>query len=212
MALLQVHQSIVPLDLAITHFGSAVPQGENEFSISALHVGTTLVSTKVIQDDFAPAQFFDLSDTDKLARPSFEEHDAGVIMSGDLFSSGNSLIKTTAFENSFIDVPGKIRQDPAPPAPLPWTTLQGILLSGAAGRMAITQSGNRRFTSPGKPIRVAEPAFALADTTSLAQVGTAPAGGTTYSDIQAALKQQIVSSPTLKGTLQVVPTYELVAQ
>ncbi len=212
MAQLQVHESIVPLDLAITHFGSAVPQGANEFSITALYIGTTLVSTQVIQDDFAPAQFFDLSDTDKLARPSFEEHDAGVIMSGDLFSSGNSLIKTTAFENSFIDVPGQIRQDPAPPAPLPWHTLQGILLSGAAGRMAITQSGNRRFTSPGKPIRVAEPAFALADTTSLAQVGTAPAGGTTYSDIQAALNQQIGINPTLKGTLQVVPNYDLVAQ
>ena len=35
-------------------------------------------STTTMQDDFAPAQFFDLTDEEKLARPSFERHDAGV--------------------------------------------------------------------------------------------------------------------------------------
>jgi hypothetical protein len=220
MAQLQVHETIVPLGLAITHFGGAVASGATEFSITELQVGSVTVATQPVQEDFAPSQFFDLSDTDKLAGPSFERHDAGVIMSGDLFSSGPSLIKTISYETWFIDTAGGTpRTDQGVPVQSGSFTVQTVLASGAVAKKAIDRAGNNRYLKPANPlrspIRVAEPSFVLASTgvvTTKAPLVTttvaASTEGTTYSDMRAALKQQLAKTPGLQGAIQIVAAHE----
>jgi hypothetical protein len=211
LARVGVQERLVPLGLAITRFGEAIPSGETEFSITAFQLGTQPLTYDVVQDAFAPAQFFELSDTDKLARPSFELHDAGVAMHGDLVTNGSSLAKTIDYETSFIDTArGAIRVDEGVPQPFPWADIQAVMLSGASARKSISRTGNRRYTAPGNPIQVAEPAFVLADTTSMAPQGTAPAGKTTYSDLRALLDAALAAAPANRGSLQIVATHELV--
>jgi len=210
LALLEVHEQIVPLGLTITRFGEAVPSGATEFSITDFRVGSQSTTPTAVQDDFAPAQFFDLSDNDKLSRPSFERHDAGAIMSGALVTNGKSFAKTIDYESFFINTPGVVTVDEGVPQPFPWTALPIVMRTGSAALKDISRAGKLRYSVPGNPITVAEPSFTLASTCTLAAVTTAAAAGTTYSDGAAALKSALATSPDLRDTLQIVASHELV--
>ncbi len=211
LAQLGVQQRIVPLGLAITRFGQAALAGADEFTITDFRVGSGAPGHSTVQDNFAPAQFFDLSDTDKLSRPSFELHDAGVLMSGSLVTSGSLQPKSIDYETFFIDTPGVVRVDEGVPQPFPWGVIDTVLRSGAAARKSISLAGNRRYAAPGNPIVVVEPAFVVVDTTSLAPHGPAPAGKTTYSDVNAILTDALAVSPDRRGSLQIIATHEMVA-
>jgi hypothetical protein len=208
LALPEVHERIVPLDLDITRFGAAVPAGASRFTVGGLRIGSGTVPSEPVQDDFAPAQFFDLSDEEKLARPSFERHDAGVKMDAVPAASGASIPKALDYETFYVDDPGgAVRPDP--PTVRPWllADLQSILAMGSAGRAATARTANRRYQAPGNSVRVAEPAFVLVSTDTLTDAGVSPAGGTTYSDVQAALNGAL--GP--RDALQIVATHEMAA-
>jgi hypothetical protein len=210
LAMLEVHEQIVPLGLTITHFGEAVPSGATEFSITDFRIGSQSTTPKAVQDDFAPAQFFDLSDNDKLSRPSFERHDAGAIMSGNLVTNGKSFAKTIDYESFFINTPGVVTVDEGVPQPFPWTALPIVMRTGSAALKTISQAGKLRYAAPGNPITVGEPVFTVASTSTLAAVTTPAAAGTTYSDAAAALKSAIATSSNLRETLQIVASHELI--
>ena len=75
---LVVTQQVVPLNTGrdIELFGSAPVAGERRFRLSASLESMPLPSTPV-QAPFAPAQFFEMSDDEKLAAQSFESMEAG---------------------------------------------------------------------------------------------------------------------------------------
>jgi hypothetical protein len=212
LAMLEVHEQIVPLDLTITHFGEAVPSGVTEFSITDFRIGNQSPAYTAVQDDFAPAQFFDLSDSDKLSRPSFERHDAGAVMSGNLVTHGTSFAKTIDYESFFINTPGVVTVDEGVPQPFPWTALPIVMRTGSAALKTISQAGKLRYAAPGKPITVAEHVFTVASTSTLTAVTTPAAAGTTYSDAAAALKSALAASPALRDTLQIVASHELIKE
>jgi hypothetical protein len=200
----QVHQRAVPLGLAITRFGEAVPSGATIFTITALRVGRGVIAHDPIQDDFAPAQFFALTDDEKLARPSFERHDAGTRAAAGGVTSGAPFTKTVAYETFFVDHPGgALRTDPGVVVTPPLLSdLFVVMQFGSAGRAASRSNGGR-YHAAGKPIRVAEPAFMLADKITLDASDVGRAAGTTFSDMHALLGG--------RRNLQIVGTHEITA-
>jgi hypothetical protein len=206
LAMLEVHEQVVPLGLAIARFGQALPSGAIEFSITSFNVGGQTTGYTAVQDDFAPAQFFDLSDNDKLSRPSFERHDAGAVMSGNFVTNGAARAKTVNYETYYINTPGVVTVDEGVPQAFPWSGLQFVMSTGAAARKAIGRSGSLRYAAPGNPIKVQEPAFAVAGTANLATASAPAAAGPTYSDAAAALRSVTAA---LRAGLQIVGTHEL---
>ena len=83
---LTVKQSVVPLNLDISRFGQAAPAGARRFTISSVSLGGQNQTTRPVKDFFAPAQFFEMSDDEKLSRPSFEPMAAGVSIGSDEFA------------------------------------------------------------------------------------------------------------------------------
>lgn len=123
-------------------------------------------------------------------------------------ASGAAVLKKLDYETFFVDDPGgAVRPDP--PTARPWLLagLEAILATGAAGRAATARTANRRYQAPGHPIRVAEPAFVLVSADTLTDAGISPAGGTTYSDVLAALN----GAPGQRDVLQIVATHEMAA-
>ena len=207
LGLPEVHERIVPLDMDITRFGTAVPAGATRYSITDWRLGGVSVPQEEVEDDFAPAQFLDLSDDEKLARPSYEQHDAGVKMSGGLVKSGSAVAKTLAYETSYIDTPGgELRGDPAPAPPL--VSVLGILSLGSAGR---AQAMSQAYWAAGNPVTVTAPQFVIVGTDTLAPVGIGPAAGATYSDVASMLAAELARAPERRGALQIVGTHERVA-
>ena len=211
LARLEVHESVVPLGLSITHVGSAPVTGANSFAIGDYQVNASPADHETIQDDFAPAQFFDLSDEEKLARPSFERHDAGVRLTGvGLTACGTPVSKTIAYETYYVDqADGELRTDPGtPPQTFVLGELVQILAIGASARAAIHTAGDRRYTAPGTPVTIAPQRFVIADRDSMAPAGISPSGGVTYSDAAASLLAQ---NRATQAALQIITSHEVAA-
>jgi hypothetical protein len=77
---LSVKQTVVPLELDIAKFGNAPPAGARQFKINHVTVSEKEVSFAPVKDFFAPSQFLELSDDEKLIAPSFEAMTAGAIL------------------------------------------------------------------------------------------------------------------------------------
>jgi hypothetical protein len=212
LARLEVHESVVPLGLAITRFGSATVAGATSFAIVDYQVNGSTVVYEAIQDDFAPAQYFELSEEEKLARPSFEQHDAGVRLTVEkLTACGGAVSKTISYETYYVDQPGVLRTDPGtPPKPFVLGALSTVLAIGASGRAAIRTAGDRRYTAPGTPVQVAPQSFVIADRSSLTLAGLGAPQGSTYSDAAAVLQSALEQSPARRAALQIVSSHELV--
>jgi hypothetical protein len=80
---LDVSQKLAPLGVPIQLFGSAPPARGSVFSIVDCKIGGADVPTVPTLEEFAPAQFFAMSDAEKLSRPSFSEFDSGIAIGGD---------------------------------------------------------------------------------------------------------------------------------
>ena len=149
---LTVRQQIVPLDTArdIDTFGGAPVAGARRFRVTAALSGTPLLSTAV-QASFAPAQFFVMSDDEKLAAPSSESMDAGYVF-GDaqiVFDPAQVIPAPLEYEVIAITLDGSSSTAPASAAPAPYrltaAQLQTFTRSGAAARAPVRRVGRARF-------------------------------------------------------------------
>ncbi|HEY1429357.1 MAG TPA: DUF6603 domain-containing protein, partial [Candidatus Tumulicola sp.] len=212
LAQLTVHETVVPLDLAIDRIGAAPVTGATTFSIGTFTIGTGSVGHTTLQEDFAPAQFFNLTDTEKLARPAFEPHDAGAALGPIAATCGPALSKTLAFETFYIDTPGgAARTDAAPRSDLFVLDLQAIARFGASGSSAAQRIGAMRYAFTGTPVHVAPLQFVIADTTTLSATNVGVASGAAYAFAAAAFGAAVLAAPARASQLQIVASYETVA-
>ena len=148
---LTVKQSVVPLNLEISTSLARRRRPARAASRSAVNLGGQHQTTQSVRDFFAPAQFFEMSDDEKLSRPSFEPMEAGVRLGSDafLFTDTHDCfeVDTIAYETIIVDQPG---QEPRRSAPQDLYPLSRKLLGkqarfGAAGSSALRRTGQRQI-------------------------------------------------------------------
>lgn len=211
---LSVTQQMAPLNTSrdIEIFGGAPVTGARRFSLTASLSGTPLSSAPV-RASFAPAQFFSMSDDEKLAAPSFESLDAGCVFGDALvsFDASQAIPAPLEYETVAITLDGPAPTAPSTAAPL-FTLSQAQLHSfadnGAAARAPIRRVGRARFRNA-----AVEGAARFASThwtvmpTGEGQAPEIDAAVRTYSEHQA-----LVNVMNRGGTRwQVVPANELEA-
>ena len=89
---LEVTQKVVPLDLAISLFGTQKPDHGTTFRVADVTLGGQSEEPTLVREQFAPAEFFALSDAEKLSRKSFESYDAGVQVGGGDVPNGDYVV------------------------------------------------------------------------------------------------------------------------
>ena len=206
---LKVMQRVVPLGLTIQKFGAGAPSGDTLFTITAVTADGSNESTTPVQDDFAPAQFLNMSDDNELASPSFETFDAGISLADGALTFGNAnasgmsaLIHPVSYETWLVDTPGgDKREDPG--LPVPPDRFSGIL-------WALNNSGRLRYKAPAQPmVKAATLEYVVATTDQLTVSTVGVATGQTYAQAHAALTEAIAGNPAQSGTLQVVALHEV---
>jgi hypothetical protein len=87
---LTFRQKYIPLGATLKRLGTKRPAGPNRFSAPALTLpgGSGDFPASAVKDHFASAQFFDVTEQDRLQGPSFEPYDVGVTVAVDSFDSG----------------------------------------------------------------------------------------------------------------------------
>ena len=104
---LAVRQQVVPLNTErdVDTYGGAPVAGDRRFTITAAALNGSPQTPAATQDLFVPTQFFDMSDDEKLAAPSFESRDNGVVFGSDAiaFPAGESIDAPLVYETIVID-------------------------------------------------------------------------------------------------------------
>lgn len=206
-ASLKVEQRVVPLGLTITRFGAAAPSGDTLFTITAVTTDGIAQASAPVFDDFAPAQFLDLSNDAELSSPSFESLPSGLSLADGALTFGRAttgaaaMPRSVAYETWFIDTPDSApREDTGVTAPPRHIT---TVLT------ALADSGQSRYATASRRILRAPLDYVVATTDQMALSGIGATAGQTYAQARAAMAAAVAQNPDQRGTLQVVARYEV---
>ena len=204
-----LRQTVVPLNRKITRFGAAKPEGADRFNVTTVTMNAAAPAFASVTDYFAAAQFDEMTDTEKLSRPSFERMDAGLQVGGGAVTAAASVGTALHYETIILDVPWQPRKGPR------YTVLQALqllmLAHGASARAPFTATGLSKFSTPTVPPKIAlddDDLFVIAttaDATAVADLTRA----TTKGAALAALADHLTLHPEDRGRLQVMPEHEV---
>jgi len=200
----------VPLNRKITRFGAANPEGPDRYTVTSVKLNTATPEFAPVTEYFAAAQFDNLTDTEKLSRPSFEQMDAGMRVGGDALTAGPSVGTPLHYETVILDAPWQRRTGPR------YTVLQDLqvlmLEHGASGRAPLKVTGFSRFSTP-----TAVPKLSLGDdlfviaTTADATAVPGLTRATSKGAALAALSDHLAMHPEDRDWLQVMPQHEVLS-
>lgn len=150
MGSLTIQQGAVPLnvDRDLDRIGPNSPSAERRFAITQVFIGDDELDTDPVRDLFAPADFFDLTDEEKLAAPSFEDMEAGVTAAGAAYSFDARLTASSPFDYTDITIgaDGTATVEDEPHHESGGIVFQMLSL-GAAAQAPIRVGRSDRFTS-----------------------------------------------------------------
>ena len=100
---LRVSQRAVPLDLVLDKVGNSAPADGIRFALKVR--GGALTRRADAEEKFAPAQFRDLKDADKLSKPAFQLEHAGLelVAPGADANTSRAVQRTVRYEEIIID-------------------------------------------------------------------------------------------------------------
>ena len=161
---LAVHQAVVPLGIEITRFGRSRPEGEARFDITAVSVAGRDADRSPLVEHFARSEFFDLTEDEAYAAPSFERMPAGVRVGSSQVTSGTRETITLGYRTLVYDAE-KDELETVDPYQLPDGHLMTLLAISASARLLAV------YTGPARPVHVAKLGYVVA---SVADFKVAP--------------------------------------
>jgi hypothetical protein len=209
---LTVSQTIVPLDMDISRYGDAAPAGERHFAIHAISPGWQKLQAG--REFFAPAQFFEMSDAEKLSRPSFESMPSGVSLGSEGFSiSASEWLEVPAIQFETIIVGQE--QDGVGPTPKDEYQLSPLLLGkqasfGAAANSALRHTGTAKYRTIAGKHQIAKKGWSIVSTDDL-KVQAVPGieRPVSYSEAEQALHKLKQQDPARARGLKILRLFEV---
>jgi hypothetical protein len=161
---LSVRQQAVPIGIPVTKIGRSHVKGGSATVTLAPIAGAAASNPTVGQ--FAIAQFQDLSDDQKLSRPSFESFQDGIAFGASGTTLSSEQVSTASYETVFIP---ELKRSKGP--------LSGLLMLHAIEVGAIARSGlhaAKLNDGPDQRIRVADARYRVVSSDTLATSASVP--------------------------------------
>jgi len=198
---LSVSQKIAPLGLAIDKFGTQAPTGATTFAVT-WSGGTT----EDALEEFAIANFVTMSDSEKLARKSFEQMKSGLRFTfGDAASTGVSVPRDVTYEMSYLH--RKIAHAGGRRG-LPKSMFDRFRNGGAVARNPLSVSVRRVGGNGPASVRLDDAPYQIVNVDDLSPA--APnAGAPTQAEAYALRNAMLLANPSLAGKIQVMAAHEL---
>jgi len=186
---LVVQQQVAPLNTGrdVDTYGGAAVRGPRRLRLTGTLDGQAGTPTTAA---FAPARFFAMSDDDKLAAPSFETMDAGLVLGTDGMSLDPAAVVAAPLEyhDIVLNPVSGLAAEPAGIYRLPAQSLQRHIATGSAARAPVRATGRARFRNPdaAPAATLTPPSWRIVDIQTN-QVAPIDPGITTWSEQRAAL-------------------------
>ena len=208
-----ISQKVVPLNVAIERIGAQRPADARTFAINAVTVnGDAQGTPPLAEESFAPAQFFDLSDADKLASPSFKSFPSGIrVGEAERMRTGYAAAREVQYETKYIDSARdqRLGESPAPGLfDLDVHAFNAWALKGAIANSELSFAKRKKSARAPQEVGMNQESFVIVHASDLRPFDANSISGTEI----AALKRRdslIAQNPALRGSLQVVPLFEL---
>ena len=213
VGIVAISQKVVPLDIAIERVGAQRPADARTFSIGAVTVnGDAQGTPPQAEESFAPAQFFDMSDADKLASPSFKNFASGIrVGDADQMRAGYAAAREVKYEIKYIDS-ARDQRLAAPPSrdlfEVDAHAFRAWARKGAISKSELSFAKRKKSARAPAAVGTNQEEFAIVHASSLVLFDASSLLGTE----RAALQRRdalIAANPALRGALQVVPKFEL---
>lgn len=203
---LSVSQRALPLALTLDKIGNQTPDDVNLVDITAATTGAATYPLSVSSESFAPAQFQNMNDADKLSRPSYQQLKGGVIIGA---AGGPQSSKMTDREIDYqVTI---IDKEPVRPT-LRMKAISGLFhgfLSGAAvSRSTLSYQTKSQLGLANDKVTVSPEGYTVASTQNNKPFD---ASSTFTSEAMASdyMKRQVAANPALAGSVHVLPNHEV---
>jgi hypothetical protein len=203
---LRVAQKAVPLELGIARVGQQRPKDANRFSLDV--AGGGLAKIADADQQFAAAQFLDLSDADKLSRAPFEPMPGGLDLAvqGQSYASAHAVARVVRYDEVIVDTNYRRFQRRFGRFP---GVLWDHFLAGNAASLGVLSSRGK-----GERVPFGDGVTVRAETYVVAQSADNVAVAAPFQSEAAArdeLAGRIAADPRLADELHVIPAYEAAA-
>jgi hypothetical protein len=205
---LRISQRAVPLGIKVDKVGNKPVEDAHVFSVKA-SVANLSSTGRVPQEKFAMAQFQEMTDADKLSRPSFQEADGGIELafSGKQLGSGKVVKRVVRYEVKMIDGDDKYQV-------LRWFSNIGTLffhwIAGAAISKSPLSFAKKKSMVPTKAnerVGIKQPGYVVAGTgDNKAFAGTKVFESEAHANDY--MKTTIFKNPELADEIHVIPEFE----
>jgi hypothetical protein len=197
-----VIQRVAPLDVELEHYGSAEIEGEDTLTISDVKVGGSASEWEFAEDWFAPAQFFDYTNDEKLSAPSFELMKGGLIFGDDESDAGTLADAVYNYQQIKHDPEFNVREASVANLYVPDTSALGTLTAQKAVRLG-TKSPT--VNTAGQTFTLKAARYVVVDRESLTTPAGTPTRTMTYAEAAQAVKnagsEQIVVTSSERQSL-----------
>jgi hypothetical protein len=217
-ASLDVRQAVVPLGIRIERFAGAPLARPRRFAITRVALGRRPVAEpRQLRALFTAADYLELTDDEKVARPSFESMPAGVVVAPTGWTFGGqdpavpdaTAVSEMDYEEVVFTADGdEVRSAAGGTVSAP-AVVHGVGF-GPAARSPLSLTGSARFRVAAAGVRVVPQRYVVVRTADLAP---APFGGAatpqSYSEAHQALERHRAEVGQAARELRVVPAFHL---
>lgn len=202
---LEISQNVIPLNVTIDRVGEQIPSDAKSVSLEV--TGGPFVKLRDAVRSFAPAEFRNLSDAERLSAPAFQDQPSGVVAgaTGSDWQTGQGVKRSVRYDVTTIDTLYR-RYEPRGDHRSP--TLFDHLIGGAAVARSTLSVAHRKSRQPfADHVEVASERFVVVSITDLQ---TAPGTESFASEVEARewLRQAAVRDPAAHQRFQIVPASE----
>jgi hypothetical protein len=207
VGVLHVSQRAVPLELTLDKVGNAKPSDVNRLAVTV--AGGGLARRDDAYEQFAPAQYKNFSDADRLSQPAFSPQKSGLDLSvaGDDTRTSGMVKRVVRYEEIIID--NNFKRFARRFSDFLGSLFGFFLAGNSASRLDMSQASKQRLQPFADKVTVADDTYTVAF-----QSDNRPFESATFTSAASAhdfLAQRVGGDPSLGDTLHVIPTFEAVS-
>jgi hypothetical protein len=205
MGVLTFSERLVPLGVEIAKFGNRVPKDARKFEIAATDTG---VGTAPVSEEFAPSNFFEKTDNEKLSSPSFDQMTSGFEVTG-----AATLVMPTAVNKSVdyeLTYLHKKRTERSRGGKYRFGSraFRASTKAGAVARSPLSHARNRVSDNAPEPVTLDPPRFAVANVSDMRLAAPGLVAGS-YTEAVAQYRSLVASRPELEHRVQILAHHDL---
>jgi hypothetical protein len=198
-------ERLVPLEITIEKFGVKAPKDANRFTIVPSGGG---VGSDPVSELFAPANFLNLKDSEKLARPSFESMRSGFRVTGAGALQVPAMVtKSVDYELTYVRKKRGLKLFAGLYA-FAKDLFKSNLRASAVAKSSLSFTSRRPSVNGPDDVMIEKEGYVIVSTADMQPFASASVAGS-YTEASQQARELLAKEPALAGKVQIVSTYEL---